>query len=115
PLESPPATVRPDLRAVALALPVPRVDPGDANAGFLAGLTATSPADLLVALRGAPTDSIEVRIRELRAYLEVGDGRALAIARASAAGLAERRGSDWRVVWYQGLTALVTEEWETAA
>ncbi|TDC19402.1 tetratricopeptide repeat protein [Streptomyces sp. 8K308] len=111
----PPTTVRPDMRAVALALPVPRVDPGDANAGFLAGLMATEPADLLVALRGAPTDSIEVRIRELRAYLEVGDGRSLAIARASAAGLAERRGSDWRVVWYRGLTALVTRDWETAA
>ncbi|MFD5318661.1 tetratricopeptide repeat protein [Streptomyces sp. NPDC127098] len=111
----PPRTVRLDLRAVALALPVPRVDPGDANAGFLAGLMATSPADLLVALRSAPTDSIEVRIRELRAYLEVGDGRSLAIARASAAGLAERRGSDWRVVWYRGLTALVTRDWETAA
>ncbi|TDC75010.1 serine/threonine protein kinase [Streptomyces hainanensis] len=110
-----PVTVRPDVRALALALPVPRVDPGDANAGFLAGLMATSPADLLVALRGAPTDSVECRIRELRAYLEVGDARSLAIARASAAGLAERRGSDWRVVWYQGVTALVTGDREAAA
>ena len=43
-----------DARATALALPVPRVDPNDPNAGFLAGLLASAPAELIAALHAAP-------------------------------------------------------------
>ncbi|RKN37621.1 serine/threonine protein kinase [Streptomyces hoynatensis] len=131
-----PQTVPPDVKQIVLALPMPRVDERDPNAGFLAGLVATAPADLVVALRSAPTDSLELRLRELRAYLELSAGpalpeqgqgadreagqvpasaQALAAARERLAALSERHGRDWRVVWHRGLTALLTEDWETAA
>ncbi|MFC8505585.1 tetratricopeptide repeat protein [Streptomyces sp. NPDC057411] len=101
-----------DVPATALALPVPRVDPGDPNAGFLAGLLAAAPAELITALHAAPVPSLELRLRELRARLEMGDvasaGRALAT-------LEEQHPDDWRVVWYRGVTSLVTGDQEGAA
>ncbi|MEU8354235.1 tetratricopeptide repeat protein, partial [Streptomyces sp. NPDC048845] len=101
-----------DLRATALALPVPRVDPRDPNAGFLAGLPAAAPAELLTALAAAPGDSVERRLRELRALLEIGDPDP---AGAALAELEHGHPDDWRIVWYRGLAALVTGDRETAA
>ncbi|XCW06609.1 tetratricopeptide repeat protein [Streptomyces sp. HUAS MG47] len=101
-----------DVRATSLALPVPRVDPGDPNAGFLAGLMAAAPAELITALAAAPAPSLELRLRELRALLEMGElaqaGRALAV-------LEEQHPDDWRVVWYRGVVALATRDDENAA
>jgi serine/threonine-protein kinase PknG len=98
--------------ATALALPVPRVDPSDPNAGFLAGLMASAPAELITALHTAPAGSLELRLRELRARLEMGElgsaGRALDTLEAD-------HPDDWRVVWYRGVTALATGEYEIAA
>ncbi|MFC3577626.1 tetratricopeptide repeat protein [Streptomyces yaanensis] len=98
--------------AAALALPVPLVDPGDPNAGFLAGLMASAPAELIAALHTAPATSLELRLRELRARLEMGEtdsaGRSLAALEAD-------HPDDWRVVWYRGVTALVTGDHEGAA
>jgi serine/threonine-protein kinase PknG len=91
---------------------VPRVDPSDPNAGFLAGLMANAPGDMITALRSAPTDSVERRLRELRACLEMTDA---ASARQALAALEAEHPDDWRVVWYRGLHALVTGDWETAA
>ncbi|MBM9508380.1 protein kinase [Streptomyces sp. KK5PA1] len=68
-----PVVSRLDSAQAVLALPVPHVDPGDPNAGFLAGLSAAAPAELLVALQSAPEDSVERRLREVRARLELGD------------------------------------------
>ncbi|MFG3225557.1 tetratricopeptide repeat protein [Kitasatospora sp. NPDC048194] len=93
-----------DPAAAALALPVPRVDPGDPNAGFLATLLATDPAEALAALAGAPAVSVESRLRDLRARLELGRHRE---AVAALAELEADHPDDWRVVWYRGLTALV--------
>ncbi|MFJ6796619.1 tetratricopeptide repeat protein [Streptomyces sp. NPDC091268] len=105
-----PATL--DAREAALALPVPLVDAGDPNAGFLAGLLASAPADLLGALGTAPADSVELRLRELRARLELGEA-------AAACGvlevLEERYPDDWRVVWARGVASLATGEDEMAA
>ncbi|MET8625243.1 tetratricopeptide repeat protein [Kitasatospora sp. NPDC004669] len=93
-----------DPAAAALALPVPRVDPGDPNAGFLATLLATDPEEALAALAGAPVDSVESRLRELRALLELGrHGTAV----NKLAELENDHPDDWRVVWYRGLVALV--------
>ncbi|MFJ9777467.1 tetratricopeptide repeat protein [Kitasatospora sp. NPDC101157] len=93
-----------DPSAAALALPVPRVDPGDPNAGFLATLLATDPEEALVALGGAPAVSVESRLRELRALLELGrHGTAV----QKLAELEQDHPDDWRVVWYRGLVALV--------
>ncbi|MET9816584.1 tetratricopeptide repeat protein [Streptomyces sp. NPDC006355] len=101
-----------DTGAAALALPVPRVDPTDPNAGFLAGLMTSAPAELLGALAAAPSPSIETRLRQLRAWLETGDPAAALEALARLEG---ERPDDWRVVWYRGVAALVTGDDEGAA
>ncbi|MEU1405555.1 tetratricopeptide repeat protein [Streptomyces sp. NPDC005728] len=101
-----------DTPAAALALPVPLVDPGDPNAGFLAGLMASAPAELISALDAAPVRTVETRLRQIRARLESGDHQA---ALMSLDKLDEERPDDWRVVWYRGVAALVTGDFEGAA
>ncbi|MGW1978414.1 tetratricopeptide repeat protein [Streptomyces sp. NPDC001889] len=101
-----------DTRAVALALPVPRIDPADPNAGFLAGLVASAPAELIAALAAVPAPSPESRLRELRARLETGEA---ATASTALAALESKHSDDWRVVWYRGLTALIAGDNEAAA
>ncbi|GHE93760.1 tetratricopeptide repeat protein [Streptomyces griseoluteus] len=109
----PPALVRPvDAPAAALALPVPLVDPNDPDAGFLAGLAASAPGELIGALEAAPGQGVETRLRRVRAWLEHGDREA---ALATLARLDEERPDDWRVVWYRGVSALVTGDFESAA
>ncbi|WP_455755093.1 tetratricopeptide repeat protein [Streptomyces olivaceoviridis] len=108
-----PALVGPvDTPAAALALPVPLVDPNDPGAGFLAGLTASAPAELMNALAAAPAQTVETRLRQIRARLESGDHQG---ALTSLATLDEEQGDDWRVVWYRGVAALVTGDSEHAA
>lgn len=96
----------------ALALPVPLVDPTDPNAGFLAGLAAAAPAELVTALRTAPVDSVEKRLQDLRARLEMDD---VDEASRLLTALADDDLDDWRVVWHRGVTALTTGDHETAA
>ncbi|EKX63890.1 serine/threonine-protein kinase [Streptomyces ipomoeae] len=101
-----------DTAAAALALPIPRVDPGDPNAGFLAGLIASAPTELIAALHAAPTGSLELRLRELRARLEMGE---FDIALSTLNALERDHPDDWRVVWYRGVAALATGDHENAA
>ncbi len=101
-----------DAGACGLALPVPRVDPGDPNAGFLAALISTGPTELLGTLANAPTQSVETRLHELRALLEVGDPVGAARTLAT---LEEEYPDDWRVIWSRGQWALHEGDHETAA
>ncbi|MFR9674824.1 tetratricopeptide repeat protein [Streptomyces sp. TR06-5] len=101
--------------AAALALPVPLVDPGDPCAGFLAGLAGSSPGEVAAALAHAPADSVERRLRELRAGLESDAPHAGRYAAHALAALEEHHPDDWRVVWYRGLTALTSGDRRTAA
>ncbi|MEU1097807.1 tetratricopeptide repeat protein, partial [Streptomyces sp. NPDC005877] len=101
-----------DAPATALALPVPHVDPGDPNAGFLAGLMGAAPAELIAALRTAPADSVEKRLRELRARLDLGE---LLSAARGLESLEADHPDDWRVVWYRGVASLVSGDHENAA
>ncbi|MFD4858281.1 serine/threonine-protein kinase [Streptomyces atratus] len=101
-----------DARATSLALPVPRVDASDPNAGFLAGLMATAPAELIAALNAVPAASLETRLRELRARLEMHE---LGAAGQTLTALEGQYADDWRVVWYRGVTSLVTGDNENAA
>ncbi|WP_395570739.1 tetratricopeptide repeat protein [Streptomyces sp. BK79] len=111
--EPPGGLVKPaDAPTAALALPVPRVDAGDPNAGFLAGLMASAPAELLPALAAAPAPSTETRLRQVRALLESGDAPG---ALESLRTLEGEHPDDWRVVWYRGLAGLVTGDHEGAA
>lgn len=113
-LPAPPARIvrHLDASATSLALPVPRVDANDPNAGFLAGLMASAPAELITALRAAPADSVELRLRGLRARLSMGEPESAAQALAE---LEVQHPDDWRVVWYRGIAALTTGDHETAA
>ncbi|MFE2328499.1 tetratricopeptide repeat protein [Streptomyces sp. NPDC059385] len=101
-----------DTRGTALALPVPLVDAGDPNAGFLAGLLASAPGELLTALNAAPADSAELRLRRLRAHLELGE---LPEASRTLTDLEELHPDDWRVVWARGIASLATGDDEIAA
>ncbi|MFI6248072.1 tetratricopeptide repeat protein [Streptomyces sp. NPDC051016] len=114
PAAADPALVKTVATPVAgLALPVPLVDPNDPNAGFLAGLMMTSaPGELLGALAAAPAQTVETRLRQVRARLESGDHEAALTALGA---LEDEQPDDWRVVWYRGVTALVTGDFEGAA
>ncbi|MFD9289337.1 tetratricopeptide repeat protein [Streptomyces sp. NPDC060030] len=101
-----------DARATSLALPVPRVDPNDPNAGFLAGVMTSAPAELISALHSVPAASLETRLRELRARLEM---RELDAAVRALAAVETQHQDDWRVVWYRGVTSLVTGDHANAA
>ncbi|WP_328326602.1 serine/threonine-protein kinase PknG [Streptomyces sp. NBC_01023] len=96
----------------ALALPVPRIDPHDPNAGLLAGLMAAAPGELITALESAPTPSLERSLRQARALL---DSRDAYTAVEMITALETEYPHDWRVVWYRGLASLVTGDRETAA
>lgn len=99
-----------------LALPVPRVDPADPNAGFLAGLMSAAPEEVTAALRSAPADSLETRLRALRARLETRDTAAAPEAlQAIESEPDEEWGADWRVVWNRGLVSLTAGDRESAA
>lgn len=101
-----------DPTAAALALPVPRVDPTDPAAGFLATLVGSAPAEALVALATAPAGSVELRLRTLRAQLELG---ARTEAEQELHTLDQDHGDDWRVVWCRGLAELSAGRAEQAA
>ncbi|MFH8517784.1 tetratricopeptide repeat protein [Streptomyces gelaticus] len=101
-----------DVRSTSLALPVPRVDASDPNAGFLAGLMTTAPSELITALNSVPVASLETRLRELRARLEMNE---LGAAGRTLTALEGQYPDDWRVVWYRGITSLVTGDHENAA
>ncbi|MEU5463991.1 tetratricopeptide repeat protein [Streptomyces althioticus] len=110
---SPASLVRPvDCPTAALALPVPHVQATDPNAGFLAGLLASAPGELIHALAAAPDPSAETRLRSVRARLETGEW---ATALEALGTLEAEDPDDWRVVWYRGVAALVTGDHEGAA
>ncbi|MFE3151946.1 tetratricopeptide repeat protein, partial [Streptomyces sp. NPDC059218] len=112
PVPGVPRLSRLDVRSTSLALPVPRVDASDPNAGFLAGLMTTAPSELVAALGAVPVASLETRLRELRARLELND---LGAAGQTLTALEGQYPDDWRVVWYRGITSLVTGDNESAA
>ncbi|GAB3433752.1 serine/threonine-protein kinase [Actinophytocola sediminis] len=99
----------PDPMEVASILPLPMVDTGDHAASTLASITAAEPAEMLAALSSAPQDSIEVRLRLVRARLELGDLRA-AQGELEAARRLANDPADWRPDWYQGLIHLALRQ-----
>jgi serine/threonine-protein kinase PknG len=98
---------RPQPAAAAVALPVPRVDPEDAAADFLAAVDAPDPSRLLATLKTFERTSVEVELARCRAYLELRDVDAAAyhlqLADRMRTGAA---GSEWRMSWHGGLVAL---------
>ncbi|GAA5129114.1 serine/threonine-protein kinase [Haloechinothrix salitolerans] len=88
---------------VARALPVPRVDGSDHAAGLLTALGSASPADLLDEIKDtAPT--VEVRLRRVRAHIELRD------VDAAWSEAEEASGDAWRARWAKGLAALAADK-----
>jgi serine/threonine-protein kinase PknG len=96
-------------------LPSPLIDLADEAAAFLASVTVTDPAEVLELLATAPADTLEVRLRALRAHIDLGvrDGD-LGGARAARDLLQAGDDADWRVAWYDGLLALAAGELDRA-
>ncbi|CAM4146731.1 serine/threonine-protein kinase [Kibdelosporangium persicum] len=92
----------PDLAVIASSLPIPRIDAADPGAAFLAGVTTTSTQELVEELQAAPLQSVEVRLRLARAYIELGDEAAAKKTLNSA----RCEPGDWRLPWHRGLAAL---------
>jgi serine/threonine-protein kinase PknG len=103
----------PNPTEVASVLPLPLVDTDDHAASLLASITATEPAEQVEALAAAPQDSIEVRLRLVKALIELGDLRRAAGVLESARSLVTHA-ADWRPDWYRGLIALAMRDPRTA-
>jgi serine/threonine-protein kinase PknG len=92
-------------------LPTPLIDLADPAAAFLASVTVTDPAEVLALLRTAAQETVEVRLRALRAQIELGTRRGhFDDARAARDELVRTDGADWRVAWYDGLLAVATAD-----
>jgi serine/threonine-protein kinase PknG len=98
----------PDAREVIAGLPVPQVDTDDPAAGVLATTTSADPREAIEALAGAPSESIEVRLRIVRARIELGELAEAQRQLQAAQYLAIRAGfpHGWRIDWYRGLIEL---------
>ncbi|MFF5296412.1 serine/threonine-protein kinase [Paractinoplanes globisporus] len=93
-------------------LPSPLIDLTDPAAAFLASVTVTEPSEVLTLLANAPENTVEVRLRTLRAHIDLGGD--FQGARDERDRLLATDGADWRVAWYDGLLALATEQFEYA-
>jgi serine/threonine-protein kinase PknG len=89
-------------------LPTLLVDPADPAAGFLANLPVEDPIEAMEAIRQALAarqvdDSVEVRLRRARVYLDLGQPRQAA---AEVARIEADDPWEWRAVWLAGVAAL---------
>ncbi|RSM62275.1 serine/threonine protein kinase [Kibdelosporangium aridum] len=92
----------PDMSEIAMSLPIPRIDAADPGAGFLAGIATDSTEELIKELKTAPMQSVEVKLRLARAYIEIGDE----MAAKKTLNSAKCEPGDWRLPWHRGLAAL---------
>jgi serine/threonine-protein kinase PknG len=103
-----------DIEAVSWrALPTPLVMSTDAAANFVVNLTAPSPqipAIINMAVdTGRVPDSIEARLRVVRAYLGANEAATQSATADAEQALVRAKAlapDDWRIRWYEGLVAL---------
>ncbi len=96
-------------------LPTPLIDLTDPAAAFLASVTVSEPAEVLALLATAPQETLEVRLRAMRAEIDLGVQQgSFDAARTARDALVSSDGADWRVAWYDGLLALATDDLDTA-
>ncbi|MBM2619852.1 protein kinase [Actinoplanes sp. LDG1-06] len=96
-------------------LPTPLIDLTDPAAAFLASVTVTDPSEVLTLLTSSPVDSIEVRLRALRARIDMAARTSdFGEARQACDRLIATDGSDWRVAWYDGLLCLAQGDYAAA-
>jgi serine/threonine-protein kinase PknG len=110
--------MRTDLRAEGprwQELPTPLIDLTDPAAAFLASVTVTDPSEVLQLLKTAPVDTFEVRLRALRAEIDLATRQQyFDDARQARDALLATDGADWRLAWYDGLLALATGDFPYA-
>jgi serine/threonine-protein kinase PknG len=110
-------------KEIVTALQVPLVDPADVAAPLLGATVLSQPVQTLDSLRafrhGAMdsedidlSESVELPLMEVRALLDLGD---VAKATRKLDDLAERVGWRWRLVWYRGVSELLTGDYESAS
>ena len=108
---------------IVTALPVPLVNPADVAATVLSATVLSQPVQTLDSLRAARhegpdsegvdvSDSVELPLMEIRALLDLGD---VAKANRKLDDLAERVGWQWRLVWFKGVSDLLTSDYDSAA
>jgi serine/threonine-protein kinase PknG len=109
-------------REIVTALQVPLVDPTDVAAPVLQATVLSQPVQTLDSLRAARhgnldadgvelSGSVELPLMEVRALLDLGD---VAKATRKLDDLAERVGWQWRLVWYRGVSELLTGDYDSA-
>lgn len=110
PAQTRPMHVAPPGREAALGLPLPRVDPADPAARFIADGALPDPSDLISLLASAGDDSAELWLRGARAHLELDDRQEAMRCLDKADTLLAGGAAHWRVSWYRGLCALARED-----
>ncbi|MCQ8772969.1 tetratricopeptide repeat protein [Streptomyces telluris] len=92
-------------------LPVPYPDPADPAAALLGQPTAGGPRRLIQQLSASGHESVEIRLRQLRAHLELGElGAAEQRLTAAKELLGHLVPHDWRIAWHEGLLHLARHE-----
>ncbi|MBB5119976.1 serine/threonine-protein kinase [Streptomyces eurocidicus] len=100
---------------VPLDLPVPSPDPADPAAMLLLQPTTSGPRRLVQQLEAAGYGSVEIRLRQCRASLELGELDEAARYLTAARHALDHGGLyDWRIQWHQGLLSLAQGETDTA-
>ncbi len=94
-------------------LPAPLVAADDPASGFLAALAAgvSEPEEVLELLQQAPEQTVEVRLREVRALIEA---ERFTEADAVINGIARSDPWEWRAAWYSGSAALAQGDHDRA-
>ncbi|MDP9794206.1 serine/threonine-protein kinase PknG [Catenuloplanes nepalensis] len=105
----------PEPEEIMAGLPLPRVDPADPAARYLAGGDDPGPRELLGLLAAdSAGDSAELLLRGARAHLELGDPDAAWEILDRAAALLPEPGHRWRLGWFRGLAALAQHRTKAA-
>ena len=108
---------------IVRALQVPLVDPADVGAAVLSATVLSQPVQTLDSLRAARygaldsdggvdlSESVELRLMEVRALLDLGD---VAKANRKLDDLYERVGWRWRLIWFRAVAELLSADYESA-
>ncbi|MFC9787525.1 tetratricopeptide repeat protein [Rhodococcus sp. NPDC127528] len=108
---------------VVAALAVPLINPTDPSSALITAMVHAEPDQTLDSIRraranglertvdGAAGFTAEIALAEVKAHLDLGDGPAAARVLDT---ITARKGGNWRVDWYRGMTDLLEGEYRSA-